>query len=103
MKNSKPLPHYRIQPANTHAWTDIYFKAHIEELLAISLRKFLTAPTHYLETAGQETAPAAIANGYRPLLPAQVAARQRIQLQWEAEDNAKRAAQAISRSHTTHP
>lgn len=103
MKNPKPLLHDHIQPANTDALTDIYRKAHIEELLAIQLWKFLTAPTYYLERAGQETAPAVIADGYRPLIPAQVTARQRIQLQWEAEDNAERAAQAISPSHTTHP
>lgn len=103
MKNPKPLPHNHIQPANTDIWTDIYFKVHIEELLDIPLWKFLTAPTHYLETAGQETAPAVIADGYRPLIPAQVATRQSLHLQWEAEDNAKHAAQAISSSHTTHP
>ena len=103
MKNPKPLPHDHIQPANTDVWIDIYFKAHIEELLNIPLWKLMTAPTHYLEMAGQETAPAAIANGYLPLLPAQVSAPQRIQLQWEAEGNAKHAAQAISQSHTTHP
>lgn len=103
MKYQKPLPLDIIQHAPLDAWADIYVKAHIEELLAISLSTFLTAPTHYLDLAGQETAPTVIANGYRPLLPAQVAARQRIQLQWEAEDNAERAAQEISPSHTTHP
>ena len=99
MKYQNSLPLDAIQPARLDAWADIYFNAHIAERLAISLSKFLTAPTHYLAQAGQETALTAIANGYRPLLPAQVTASQRIQKQWQDQDNAVRAEQSALQAH----
>ena len=102
MKNQNSPPLDAIQPAHLDAWADVYFKAHIAELLATPLSKFLTAPTHYLAQAGQETALTAIANGYRPLLPAQVAASQRIQKQWLDQDNAVRAEQTTVHADTTH-
>jgi hypothetical protein len=102
MKYQNSLQLDDIQPAHLDAWADVYFKAHIAELLAISLSKFLTAPTHHLAQAGQETALTAIANGYRPLLPAQVTASQRIQKQWQDQDNAVRAEQSAlqARDHS---
>lgn len=96
MKYPNPLPLDLIQQASIDAWTDIYVKAHIADLLAIPLSKFLTAPIHYLDVAGQETAPNAIANGYRPLLPAQIVACRRIQMQWHAQGNAERSEQATA-------
>jgi hypothetical protein len=102
MKYQNPLPLDTIQQTYLDAWADIYFKAHIAELLATPLSKFLTAPTHYLAQAGQETALTAIANGYRPLLPAQVAASQRIQKQWLDQDNAVRAEQATVHADAIH-
>jgi hypothetical protein len=99
MKYQNSLPRNAIQPARLDAWADIYVKAHIAELLAISLSTFLTAPTHYLVQAGQETALTAIANGYRPLLPAQVTASQRIQKQWQDQDNARRAEKFALQAH----
>jgi len=102
MKYQNPLPLDTIQQTYLDAWADIYFKAHIAELLATPLSKFLTAPTHYLAKAGQETALTAIANGYRPLLPAQVAASQRIQKQWLDQDNAVRAEQATVHADAIH-
>lgn len=102
MKYQNSLQLDAIQPAHLDAWADVYFKAHIAELLAISLSKFLTAPTHYLAQAGQETALTSIANGYRPLLPAQAIASQRIQKQWQDQDNAVRAEQSAlqARDHS---
>jgi hypothetical protein len=102
MKYQNPLPLDTIQQTFLDVWADIYFKAHIAKLLAISLSKFLTAPTRYLAQAGQKTALTAIANGYRPLLPAQVAASQRIQKQWLDQDNAVRAEQSTVHADTTH-
>lgn len=99
MKYQNSLPLDAIQPAHLDAWADVYFKAHIAELLAISLSKFLTAPTHYLAQAGQETALTAIANGYRPLLPAQVTTSQRIQRQWQNQENAVRAEPSATQTH----
>lgn len=96
-QNSRPLD--AIQPAHLDAWADVYFNAHIAELLAIPLSKFLSAPTHYLVQAGQETALTAIADGYRPLLPTQVAASQRLQKQWQDQDNALRAEQSAPQAH----
>lgn len=102
MKYQNPRPLDTIQQIHLDAWANIYFKAHIAELLAISLSKFLTAPTHYLAQAGQKTALTANDKGYRPLLPAQVAASQRIQKQWLNQDNAVRAEQATAHSDATH-
>ena len=102
MKYQNPRPFDTTQQIHLDAWTAIYFKAHIAELVAIPLSKFLTVPTHYLAQAGQETALTAIANGYHPLLPAQVAASQRIQKQWLNQDNAIRAEQANALSDATH-
>ncbi|MDH4562843.1 hypothetical protein [Pseudomonas sp. BN411] len=78
----KPLLFNAHQQALLDAWADIYVQAHIAELLAIPLSSFLTAPRHFLDLAGQDTALTAIANGHRPLLPAQVAASQRIWNSW---------------------
>lgn len=65
------------------SWSVVYCTAHISTLLNIPLSRFLEDPQRYMELAGQSTALLAIANGYRPLLPAQVAASQRIQKQWK--------------------
>ncbi|MDH4653802.1 hypothetical protein [Pseudomonas sp. BN606] len=89
MSSSKPLLFNAHQQAHLHAWADIYVQAHIAELLVIPLSIFLTAPHHYLNLAGQDTAPIAIANGHRPPLPAQVAASQRIWRSWENQGTAK--------------
>ncbi|OHC33422.1 MAG: hypothetical protein A2Y50_08710 [Pseudomonadales bacterium RIFCSPLOWO2_12_59_9] len=102
MKYQNPLPLDTSQQAHLDAWADIYFKAHIVELLAIPLSKFLTAPTRYLAQAGQETALTANANDYRPLLPAQVAASQRIQKQWQDQDNAVPAEKSALQALATH-
>jgi hypothetical protein len=102
MKYQNPRPLDTIQQIYLDVWADIYFKAHIAELRAISLSEFLTAPAHFLAQAGQETALTAIANGYRPLLSAQVAASQRIQKQWLDQDNAAREEQATVHTDTTH-
>jgi hypothetical protein len=80
--------------ARDNTWAEIYSKAHIAELLSISLPTFLTAPVQYLTLAGQETAPTAIIKGFRPLLPAQIAACRRIQLNWQAQENGERTKQA---------
>jgi hypothetical protein len=58
--------------------------------LAFSLPPFLETPQRYLNLAGQNTAVVAITSGYRPLLHAQVAASQRIQMRWQAQENADR-------------
>ena len=102
MKYQKSLPLDVIQPAHLDAWADVYFNAHIAELLTIPLSKFLSAPTHYLALAGQETALTAIADGYRPLLPAQVTASQRIQKQWQDQGRAVHAEQPALQAQATH-
>lgn len=88
MKYQPPFPLDPIQQIQKDAWATIYAKAHIADLLSIPLSKFLTAPMNYLAQAGQETALTAITSGYRPLLPAQVSASQRIQKLWQDQDNA---------------
>lgn len=101
MKYQKPLSFAPLQQAPIDASADIYAKAYIAELLAISLSQFQTNPLHYLVQAGQDTALIAIAHGYRPLLPAQVAASERIQKQWKSQDNAECVEQATLHAHTT--
>lgn len=81
MKNQYPLT--AAQKSHIDAWPEVYSSAHISTLLNIPLSRFLENPQQYLEFAGQSTAVIAIANGYRPLLPAQVAASKRIQQQWQ--------------------
>lgn len=78
------------QQSHVDTWANVYFHAHISELLDISLSRFLEAPQRYLKLAGQSTATVAIANGYCPLLPAQVAASQRIQRLWREQENSAR-------------
>lgn len=50
-------------------WADIYRACRLQT--EVSFEVFLTDPWRYLRQFGQETAPALIAQGLRPLLPAQ--------------------------------
>lgn len=83
MKNQHKLTH--AQKSHIDTWSEVYSSAHIFTLLNIPLSRFLEDPQRYLEHAGQSTALTAMANDYRPLLPAQVAASQRIQKQWKEQ------------------
>jgi len=51
-------------------WADIYRACGLQAEL--SFERFLSDPWRYLRELGQETAPALIEQGWRPLLPAQV-------------------------------
>lgn len=102
MKHQNPLPLAPLQQVPIDAWADIYTKAYIAELLAISLSEFQTDPLCYLAQAGQNTALIAITHGFRPLLPAQVLASQRIQKQWKDQDHAECLEQAAIHTQTTH-
>lgn len=81
MKN--PLSLTAEQKSHIDNWSAVYCNAHVSTLLNIPLSVFLEDPQRYLELAGQNTALLAMTNGYRPLLPAQVAASLRIQKQWD--------------------
>lgn len=75
------------QKIHIDTWSEVYnSSANISTPLKIPLSCFLEDPQRYLEHAGQSTALTAMANGYRPLLPAQVAASQRIQKQWRERE-----------------
>ncbi|UUY07313.1 hypothetical protein LRS11_15980 [Pseudomonas sp. J452] len=84
MKNQHELT--AAQKTDIDTWSEVYSSAHISTLLNIPLSRFLEDPQRCLEHAGQSTALTAMANGYRPLLPAQVAASQRIQKQWRERE-----------------
>jgi len=86
MKSSHSLS--AAQKCHIDNWSGVYNDAHISTLLNIPLSRFLEDPQRYLDLAGQSTAILAIVNGYRPLLPAQVAASQRIQKQWKDREQA---------------
>lgn len=51
-------------------WGEIFVTARIIEF-GITFERFLKDPWHHLMTCGQESAPVCIAQGVRPLLPAQ--------------------------------
>lgn len=84
MKNPPSLP--AEQKFHIDNWSAVYFNAHVSTLLNIPLSVFLENPQRHLELAGQNTALLAMTNGYRPLLPAQVAASLRIQKQWKGRE-----------------
>ena len=79
-------------------WADIYAQARVAELVNVTFSEFLQAPFTYLANAGQETALDCLITGYRPLLPKQVQAAQRIQQDWADTDT---AAQPKQRGHLT--
>lgn len=58
-------------------WRPVYDAAHLADT-GLSFEVFLTAPWAHLVEQGQETAPRALHNGYRPLLPRQAKIAKRI-------------------------
>ncbi len=58
-------------------WTSVYQACRLEQE-GLALDKFLEAPWLWLEHYGQEAALRSIAQGFRPLLPAQVKVARRV-------------------------
>ena len=62
-------------------WGDIFLAISLRED-GIAFEQFLTNPWGYLRAAGQESAPTALENGYRPLTRRQAAVARNIEQRW---------------------
>lgn len=71
-----------------NTWADIFAQAKVADLLSITFSEFLEAPFTHLASAGQDTALDCMITGFRPLMPAQVRAAQKIHQQWGNQGNA---------------
>ena len=62
----------------------------------ITLAEFRANPTAVLRQCGQETAPACIESGFRPLLPRQAMVAKRLQEEWSKENRVSKSAPLAS-------
>ena len=71
-----------------HGFTseEIFDQAHLAKL-GFTLEQFLDAPIATLKAAGQSDAILIMLSGHRPLLPAQVALRRKLEAQWAIAGN----------------
>jgi len=71
-----------------HGFTseEIFDQAHLAKL-GFTLEQFLHAPIATLKAAGQTDAIQIVQNGHRPLLPAQVALRRKLEAAWAMAGN----------------
>ena len=65
---------------------EIFNQAHLAKL-GFTLEQFLDAPIATLKAAGQADAILIMLSGHRPLLPAQVALRRKLEAQWAIAGN----------------
>jgi hypothetical protein len=71
-----------------HGFTseEIFDQAHLAKL-GFTLEQFLHAPIATLKAAGQTDAIQIMLSGHRPLLPAQVALRRKLEAEWAIAGN----------------
>lgn len=79
-KHSDHIGHQSNADADINFWGDVFERAHLSG--QVTFEEFLKAPWDYLRKFGQEDAPASIARGYEPLLPAQVKVIQNLHADW---------------------
>ncbi|RJX72678.1 hypothetical protein [Pseudomonas sp. LS-2] len=73
-----------IARAELDLWADIYCEARVSRITDVSFSKFLEAPAKHLDEAGQASALDCLERGHLPLMPAQVAAKRRLENEWRA-------------------
>lgn len=74
----------KTKTINGYTLQYVFEQAHLEKLGA-TFAEFEANPEATLEKYGQRDAVRILETGYRPLLPAQVRERQKLEAQWKAE------------------
>lgn len=73
-------------------WREVYDTCRLKDVPeAPCIETFLEDPWHHLQSLGQSDAPASMAHGFEPLLPAQAAVAHRLRLEELADDQRLKA------------